>query len=318
MEILTLKKDAPIDVPTVATIGFFDGVHRGHRFLIQYVQQRAYRKDLPSLVITFKQHPRQVVQPHFIPALLSTPEEKLAMLQQMGVDRCILLDFDEKMARLSAHQFMQRVLKRQLGVADLVIGHDNRFGHNRQEGFADYLRYGLSLGMAVTEAPRFVPYGETISSSSIRRLLEKGDVSAAHRALGYAYKIGGTVVPGFQEGRKLGFPTANLVLENPQKLLPRNGVYATRVEIEGLEDSFLGMTNIGHRPTFGGQTTTIETHILDFNGLLYDRHLRLSFFYRIRDEEKFDSLRDLQIQLAADKRKVRTLFILNNRTWHER
>ena len=294
-------------LPCVATIGFFDGVHLGHRYLIDHVRQLAQAQGMPSKVVTFGTHPRQVVQTSFVPKLLSTPEEKLKLLHETGIDHTMVLNFDLNMAALTAREFMQRILKERLNVAQLVIGYDNKFGHNREESFEDYRRHGQAMGICVVEAPQFAPDGAHISSSTIRNHLLEGRVKQANALLGYNYSLGGKVVPGFQEGRKMGFPTANLLVENPQKLLPQNGVYATWVEVEGYERPLMGMTNIGNRPTFNGKGVTIETNILDFSADIYGQNMRVAFVERIRAEVKFSTIDELKAKMKEDEEAARLL-----------
>ena len=293
--------------PCVATIGFFDGVHLGHRYLIDHVRQLAQAQGMSSKVVTFGTHPRQVVQTSFVPKLLSTPEEKLKLLHETGIDHTMVLNFDLNMAALTAREFMQRILKERLNVAQLVIGYDNKFGHNREESFEDYRRHGQAMGIHVVEAPQFAPDGAHISSSAIRNHLLEGRVKQANALLGYNYSLGGKVVPGFQEGRKMGFPTANLLVENPQKQLPQNGVYATLVEVEGYEHPLMGMTNIGNRPTFNGKGVTIETNILDFSADIYGQNMRVAFVERIRAEVKFSTIDELKAKMKEDEEAARQL-----------
>ena len=262
---------------------------------------------MPSKVVTFGTHPRQVVQTSFVPKLLSTPEEKLKLLRETGIDHTMVLNFDLNMAALTAREFMQRILKERLNVAQLVIGYDNKFGHNREESFEDYRRHGQAMGIRVVEAPQFAPDGAHISSSAIRNHLLEGRVKQANALLGYNYSLGGKVVPGFQEGRKMGFPTANLLVENPQKLLPQNGVYATLVEVEGYEHPLMGMTNIGNRPTFNGKGVTIETNILDFSADIYGQNMRVAFVERIRAEVKFSTIDELKAKMKEDEEAARQL-----------
>ena len=273
--------------PCVATIGFFDGVHLGHRYLIDHVRQLAQAQGMPSKVVTF--------------------EEKLKLLRETGIDHTMVLNFDLNMAALTAREFMQRILKERLNVAQLVIGYDNKFGHNREESFEDYRRHGQAMGIRVVEAPQFAPDGAHISSSAIRNHLLEGRVKQANALLGYNYSLGGKVVPGFQEGRKMGFPTANLLVENPQKLLPLNGVYATLVEVEGYEHPLMGMTNIGNRPTFNGKGVTIETNILDFSADIYGQNMRVAFVERIRAEVKFSTIDELKAKMKEDEEVARQL-----------
>lgn len=287
----------------VATIGFFDGVHRGHQFLIRRVKELAAERGIQSVVITFPRHPREVMQPGFHVDLLSTPAEKRAMLRAQGVNHVVELPFSEELSRLSAREFMVEVLQKRLHVEVLVIGYDHRFGHNRSEGFEDYQRYGREIGMDVVHAEACVVDGVTVSSSVIRSFLKGGEVAIASRCLGYRYYLDGTVVKGFHVGHKLGFPTANLKVNDPNKLVPADGVYAVWVRVD--EHTYGGMLNIGFRPTLdNGHERTIETYILHFAGDVYGRPIRLTFVQRIRNEQKFDSLEELQHQLQTDAEEV--------------
>lgn len=369
----------------VATIGFFDGVHRGHRYLINKVMERAHAHAQQSMVITFDRHPREVLQSDYQPQMLTTLNTKLRLLHETGVDRVEVLHFTRQLAALSARQFMAQVLKERLGVTTLVIGYDHRFGHNRAEGFDDYVRYGKELGIEVvqnseltihaepcppvsysSEAPVAsssevskapspkVPnvfsevassvkgfssdassfaeqLGKHVSSSAIRRLLKEGDVSRARLFLDRPYTITGCVTHGFAEGRKMGFPTANLDTTGYPLLIPANGVYGVWVKI-GCADAVMGkcevpnlagwpsempiptmddhngwlpaMLNIGTRPTFDGSTTTIEANIFDFNDDIYGQPMTIAFCFRLRNEQRFDSVEALEEQLHKDKKEV--------------
>ncbi|SFF81816.1 bifunctional riboflavin kinase/FAD synthetase [Prevotella sp. KH2C16] len=294
--------------PCVATIGFFDGVHRGHRFLIDHVRAEAGRAGMASMVITFDEHPRRVLQSDFQPDLLCTPESKQALLLETGIDRLEVLHFDKEMSQLTAREFMKQILRDRLHVRKLVIGYDNRFGHNRSEGFDDYVRYGQELGIDVIHNEAFTIDGEQVSSSAIRRMISRGDIEKGNRFLGYPYTLTGKVVGGHREGRKLGFPTANLSLTNHTLLVPAPGVYAVRARLNESPAWHRGMTNIGTRPTFGGTETTLETHIFDFGEDIYGQILQISFVQRIREEQKFDTPNALKAQLEHDKQQIEQRF----------
>ena len=302
MDIIQLSASTPLPPPSVATIGFFDGVHRGHRYLIRHVCEVAAMAGLSSAVVTFARHPRLVLRTDYRPELLSTPEEKLALLSQTGISECVVLPFDAQMASLSARDFMERVLLGRLNVRRLVIGYDNRFGHDRTEGFSDYAAYGRELGIDVEQWQPLRVGGVHVSSSVVRSLLREGEVEMAARCLGYAYAIGGTVVCGHHVGAQMGFPTANLLPDEPHKLVPARGVYATELRVEGDPQPHPAMTNIGNRPTFDDGAVSIETHIIGFGGDLYGRRVSLSFVARLREERKFRSAAELANQLRHDLR----------------
>lgn len=284
--------------PSVATIGFFDGVHLGHRFLIEQVCEVATVRGLASSVITFPIHPRKVMQPGFHPELLTTCDEKVALLADTGIDYCFMLDFTLELAQLSAKQFME-ILKKHYRIQALVIGYDHRFGHNRSEGFEDYVRYGHEQGIEVVLAQAYSNKDITISSSIIRRLLLEGNVSEAATCLGYHFFFDGTVVEGYHVGHKIGYPTANLHVTDPEKLVPADGVYAVYVFLG--ERKYKGMLSIGYRPTLNnGTDRSIEVHIFDFNEDIYNQPMRISFVRRTRSELKFDSIEELVEQLHKD------------------
>ena len=285
--------------PTVATIGFFDGVHLGHRFLIQQVKVAATQTGWQSSIITFPLHPRQVIQSEFQPQLLSSPEEKIELLASTGVDNCILLPFTRELSQLTAYEFMQ-LLYDKYKVRMLVIGYDHRFGHNRAETFEDYCRYGRELGIHIMQASAYTQEQDKVSSSAIRRALQTGDIRTATKFLGYHYYLEGTVVDGYKVGRKIGFPTANLRVDFPNKLIPSIGVYAVYVYVNG--EKHKGMLNIGYRPTINnGTDLSIEVHILDFQGDIYHQKMRIEFIDFLRPEEKFNSVDELVLQMQKDK-----------------
>ena len=292
--------------PTVATIGFFDGVHLGHRFLIQQVKVAATQTGWQSSIITFPVHPRQVIQSEFQPQLLSSPEEKIELLASTGVDNCILLPFTRELSKLTAYEFMQ-LLYDKYKVRMLVIGYDHRFGHNRAETFEDYCRYGRELGIHIMQASAYTQEQDKVSSSAIRRALQNGDIRTATKFLGYHYYLEGTVVDGYKVGRKIGFPTANLRVDFPNKLIPSIGVYAVYVYVNG--EKHKGMLNIGYRPTINnGTDLSIEVHILDFQGDIYHQKMRIEFIEFLRPEEKFNSVDELVLQMQKDKEATFSAF----------
>ena len=298
MEIITdINSQAAVD--TVATIGSFDGVHRGHAAMIAEARSLAVERSLPLTVITFTTHPRLLFKPSQQPFLLSSLEDKLSLLRHCGVDRCILLPFDRAMAALSAREFMFDILRDKLSVKLLAVGYDHRFGSlQRGEGMQQYIEYGRSAGIEVYPMNPYLPDGVNISSSAVRRLLDAGEVTAAADILGRNYSICGAVVHGAALGRSIGFPTANIVLNEPMQLLPLDGVYECAVMLSGAE--YRGVMNIGHKPTVGGNERTIEVFILNFNGDMYNSNVRVEFLRRIRAERRFASLDELRCQIEKD------------------
>ncbi len=297
----------------VATIGMFDGVHEGHRFVLRQVVACAQERGLQSMAITFDHTLRH-------DDVLTPLDEKLLLLSRTHIDKVEVLPFTAELKQMTARQFMEQVLKDRLGVKVLLTGYDNRFGHNREEGFDDYVRYGRELGIEVLQLPaapleevrgkkeegRCVKYvrGGTISSSLIRKLLKEGAVSEASEALGYPYTIMGRVEHGEHIGTRLGFPTANLMPVDSQQLIPAPGVYAVKVRLEHSMELKHGMMNIGHRPTFDGVRQTLEAHIFQLHEDLYDQLLWVSFVARLRDEQRFDSIEALKEQLQKDAAKA--------------
>lgn len=302
--------------PQVATIGFFDGVHLGHQYLIRQVVVRAHTEGMQSMVVTFDKHPRQVLQPDERPQLLTTLDDKLLLLSKTCVDNVVVLPFNKELASMSAYDFMNKVLWEGLRVHRLIVGYDNRFGRDRNKGFDDYVRYGKDLGMEVTQSDGFAyvkGYGDdqqevNVSSTLVRSYIEKGNLEAANDCLGHPYFLTGKVVHGVKEGRKLGFPTANLDVSSSRQLIPPSGVYAVKVRIPGSRTDFLGMMNIGVRPTFGGAQQTLEVHIMQYAGNLYGEKLHVAFLHRIRGERKFASPEELAVQLNKDKKQIEDLF----------
>ena len=291
----------------VATVGFFDGVHAGHRFLIEELKSLAKARNMQSLVITFNIHPRKVLNSDYQPQLLNTLSEKLDLLNKTGVNAVEVLDFNRELSSLSAFNFLKIVLKEQYKVKTLLVGHDHRFGHNRADGFPEYKAYGEMLGMEVIQAGRYVTSEEKhVSSSNIRLDIEQGNIAHANKLLTYPYSFEGKVIDGFRVGRKIGFPTANLQPLDADKLIPPFGVYAVRVYHN--EAVYKGMMNIGTRPTLNNSYhTSLEVHILDFDLDIYNQIIKVEFLSKIRDEQKFNSLDELVEQLKKDREIVESL-----------
>ena len=282
----------------VVATGFFDGVHLGHRQVIRSLVSLARRRGEPALAVTFSQHPRTVLQQdaHQL-RLLNSPQEKEALLLGLGVDRVETLVFDRGFARLSAEEYLRTVLRDRLGATALVLGYDNRLGSDRL-GPDRLVPLAESLGLEVVVVPPAAVSApsEVVSSSKIRKALEEGRVEEAEAMLGYAYGLRGVVVSGKQLGRTIGFPTANLRLYDPMKLIPGRGVYLTEVEVLG--GHYWGMTNVGD---------ILETHIFDFDEDIYGHDLQLRFRRRLREMRSFESLEALREQLSADEAACREL-----------
>lgn len=285
----------------VATIGMFDGVHLGHQFVLRQVVEKAHMLGLQSLCITFDHSPHRE-------EVLTPLDEKLRLIRQTGIDQIETLAFTPELKSLTAKQFMTQVLREQLGVSVLLTGYDNRFGHNREEGFDDYVRYGQELGIEVLALPPLTHHPSPItqvSSSYVRQLLKAGNVSEATACLGRHYTMTGHVVHGEHIGTSLGYPTANLLPDDPRQLIPAAGVYAVEVTpIAHHPSPFKGMMNIGTRPTFGQHPQTLEVHLLHYQGDLYDQQLSVSFIGRIREERRFDDAEALRKQIQQDAEEI--------------
>lgn len=286
-----------------ATIGFFDGVHLGHVHLLESLKSIAKERGLKSMAITFPEHPRQILQSDYRPRLLSTPEEKMQRLEQTGIDYCFPLHFTTALAVLDAETFMSDFLQKKLGVCTLLVGHDHHFGHDTNLTIEDYRRIGNKIGMEVIPADAYLYEGTPVSSSRIRRELVAGNVKAANNMLGYRYTISGTVIHGMQNGRKMGFPTANLGPYCEFMQIPADGVYSALATVDG--ETWPAMLNIGFRPTFEGKARTIEAHLLGFDRDIYFHELTLEFVDFLRPERRFESPQELAAQLEADRNKVK-------------
>ena len=285
------------------TIGFFDGVHTGHTFLLQQLEQLALTNGLEAIAVTFDQHPKSVVKSDFVPSLLTTQEEKLNLLSRKFRGRVIVLPFTKELSELSAKDFMQSVLRDRLQAKRLLMGYNHRFGHDGGT-MEEYIAWGREAGIEVSKAEPLK--GEKVSSSRIRNLISSGEIEKANSMLGYRYFLSGKVVKGKQIGRQIGFPTAN-ILAAKEKLLPSCGVYAVEVMLpDGAEKA--GMLSIGRRPTVENNgEISVEVHIFDFNGNLYDESILVRFIAKLRNEQHFSSLGELQGQIMKDAVVVREI-----------
>jgi riboflavin kinase/FMN adenylyltransferase len=308
MKLFRSPEDAGFPSRPVVTVGNFDGVHLGHRSIFETMCSIAQAKSSQSLVLSFTEHPRSVLYPEKRLPVITTTAERLAAIESCSIDAVLLVDFTRETAAMTASDFVERYIVDALGASDVVIGYDHAFGRNR-EGNIDFLQMLASRrGFAVTQVAPILCDGHPVSSSRIREEIETGDVEDAARYLGRYYSMTGIVVEGLRRGRTIGFPTANIKPEDVMKVVPADGVYATRVILPGGEMR-AGVTNIGSNPTFGDVPRTMETHIPGFSGDLYGAQVGLEFVEQIRGEMKFSSVDEL---VAAIRRDVDTaLGILN-------
>ena len=298
MKIINIDHPFLLNNETAATVGFFDGVHRGHRFLLEQLKIQADTHKLPSMVITFMQYPQSVLQPEIRPELLNTFNERIYRLSLSEIDYCLFLDFTQQLSQLSAKEFIQKKLKAELNVKLLLIGHDHRFGKNRTENFEDYTKYGKECGMEIVRASEFPDV--SISSTYIRNCLSERKLKESNLMLSYNYRLEGKVIEGNRLGNKIGFPTANIEVNDKNKIIPGEGVYAAWVHCE--QNKYGGMVYIGKRPTvaaFGEKR--IEIHLFDFSGDLYGKTLQLEFVEFLREDKQFKSVEELRKQLCADR-----------------
>jgi len=288
---------------TVLTIGVFDGVHAGHRYLLEKLQQRAAEKNLLSGVVTFSPHPQSVLHQHNQLPWLSNLEDRVRVFQELGVNIVAVLTFTPKVAQLGGREFISLV-KKHLRMRGIVVGPDFALGRSR-EGNINLLRaLGREMEFSVEVIPPFTINGEVVSSTLIRQALVRGDMRKVERLMGRYFYLGGKVITSDKRGRVLGFPTANLDIK-PQQALPGNGIYATIAQVDGKQ--FPSATNIGIRPTFGEGEKIVETHLLNYKGDLYGKDMRLEFVQKLRDEQRFPSAEELKVQIEKDVREVEAI-----------
>ncbi|MBR2617890.1 MAG: riboflavin biosynthesis protein RibF [Paludibacteraceae bacterium] len=302
MKVITNFKNIEPKNSAVA-IGFFDGVHKGHASLLQTLINKANEKGLQSVVITFSKHPREILGANYVPKLLTINSERIAILEKMGVDVCIVLDADKELFELSSKYFMQHYLVEKLNTKYLLVGHDHHFGNDRENGYDYYKQLGESMGIEVEQGSALQVNNLNVSSSMVRKALQDGQVKQAANYLGYCYFINGTVISGQKVGRTIGFPTANVAINDVHKLLPKHGVYAVRAKLSDDDNIYNGMLYIGERPTFvtGSVAKSIEVHLFNFSNDIYHRKISLELLEYVRDEARFDTPDSLARQLQKDR-----------------
>lgn len=304
---ITIKSISKFDKAhaTVITIGTFDGVHIGHKKILERLINSAKLLEIESTVLTFFPHPRMVLQQDSNIKLLNTIEEKEMILSNLGLDFLIIHPFSKEFSRLSAIEFVRDILVNKLNTKKIIIGYDHRFGRNRNADINDLRNYGTTFDFNVEEITAQEIDDVSVSSTKIRKALAEGDVSKANSYLGYNYMLTGIVTKGKGLGRQLNFPTANIYIKEDYKLIPKNGVYAVKAQLNS--STVFGMMNIGYNPTVNGTEKTVEVHFFDFNKDLYGKKIQVDILDRIRDEVKFDSLDDLKNQLAKDQETATSL-----------
>jgi len=291
----------------VVTIGTFDGVHLGHRKIISRIKELAAETGGETVILTFFPHPRMIIHPEDQNLkLINTIHEKAELLEQLGVDHLIITPFSRDFSNQTAEEYIRNVLVEKIGTKKIVIGYDHRFGKDRLGGLKELQELGPAYGYEVIEIPEQDIHDVAISSTRIRNALLEGDIDLANEFLGYSFFISGKVNRGDQIGRTIGYPTANIHVEENYKLIPSDGIYAVRVYLDAVEHK--GMGYIGQRPTINGMTRNIEVNIFDFNHDIYTQPIRMELLHYVRGDIKFESLEQLTTQLGKDKEDVLALF----------
>ncbi len=307
MKIYTDLADYTSKNKTFVTIGTFDGVHIGHQKVLSNLIGSAKKNNASSVLLTFFPHPRMVLQKDSHIKLINTIEERIELLKKTGLDALVIHEFTEDFAEETALDFVKSVLVDRLNISNLIIGYDHRFGKNREGNFDQLTEYGKIFGFEVTKISQQEIDHITISSTKIRKAIKHGNIGEANRFLGYHFMLTGEIVKGKNLGEKIGFPTANLFIEETYKLLPKTGSYIVKSELEN--ETVFGMMNIGYNPTVKGKHQTIEIHFFDFNKDLYGKKIQIDVLKFLRDEQKFNSVEELTNQLEKDKQK--SLEIIN-------
>ncbi len=306
MKICRNLDDCEIKTPTVLTFGVFDGLHLAHQQIVSQVVERARVRAIPATVVTFDPHPRAVLRPQTAPPLLQTFEQKMEGLERLGIEQCVVLNFTPELARVTAEDFLLKIIFGLLDAREVYLGHGFAFGHNREGNFALLERVANQSGRIAQEVPEIMIRRHRVSSTMIRRLLTAGRVNLARRMLGRPYGIESLVIEGRKiAGAQLNYPTANLKPHNT--VIPVNGVYITLTLVDGFWRR--SITNIGNKPTFGTDAeVTVETHVLDFDRELYGEKIRVRFLHRLRGEHKFESVDALRAQIERDSARAARYF----------
>ncbi|MFN3909403.1 MAG: bifunctional riboflavin kinase/FAD synthetase [Flavobacterium sp.] len=302
MEIINNIFDWKAPVKTILTLGTFDGVHVGHQKIIKKLLKQQEKTPAPTVVLTFFPHPRMVLQQDQSLKLLNTIEERIELLQNLGIDCLVVHPFDYEFSRLTAEEFVEKVLVQHANIQNIIIGYDHRFGRNRTANITDLEQFGKQFGFDVTQISAKEVDEISVSSTKIRNALIEGDIATANTYLGYPYFLTGSVQKGKQLGRSIGFPTANLQLTADYKLVPKNGVYIVQSTLHG--KTVYGMMNIGNNPTVDGTQQHLEVHFFDWNNDLYQQIIRVELLNKTREEIKFDSVVNLKKQLELDQQEI--------------
>jgi riboflavin kinase/FMN adenylyltransferase len=290
---------------TIVTIGTFDGVHIGHQKIISQLLNASKNKNETSVLLTFFPHPRMVLQKDSNIKLINTIDEKINLLEKIGLEELIIHPFNREFSRLTALEFVRDILVHKLNISKLIIGYDHHFGKNREGNFEQLLEYGGMFDFEVEEIPAQNINDISVSSSKIRNALIDGDIERANKYLDYNFMLSGKVVAGNNLGSKINFPTANIHIEQDYKLIPKNGVYIVKSII--LSVAYFGMLNIGNRPTIDGKQQTIEVHFFNFDKNIYEENIQIELLKFIRDEEKFESIEALKNQLIEDEITIKNI-----------
>lgn len=299
MQLIKNTIEIKLQKPTVVTIGTFDGVHIGHRKIIEQLLKAGKSHGLESTILTFFPHPRMVLQQNVGLKLINTIEERIAILRETGIDNLIVYPFTKDFSRLEAQEYIEEILIKQLNTKRVIIGYDHHFGCNRTADIKDMHHFGKKYGFEVEEIPEQDIDDVSVSSTKIRKALKKGNLKKANRYLGAPFILTGKVVKGKQLGQKLGFATANIEIQEDYKLIPKNGVYVVQTEIDG--ECYHGMMNIGTNPTVGGTGQSIEAHLFGWKEELYGRRLTIALLTRIRDEKNFSTIQELIAAMKEDE-----------------